>query len=147
MYRPLYVGAPTIELWNNKEQVDEPGVGVGFLFKRNGHHIQIIGVGPANVNTTGTAARDDTITTETSSTTIVSNGHSIFQASGRSIHLELKNLHLLHTCRNEDKSKIGACIFGMGRSHITITNCRLTRYNTLPNLCICYNTYTHTYIK
>ena len=139
----LVTGSGNIHEHNN-ERVDEPGGGGGFLFKRNGHHIQIMGVGPANMNTTDTAARDDAITAETSSTTIVSNGHSIFQASGRSIHLELKNLHLLHTCCDEDKSKIGACIFGMGRSHITITNCRLTRYSALLNLYIYTTIHTHT---
>ena len=96
--------------------------GVGFLFKTNGQHVQIVG------------ASDETKDEEMSRracnplTVITSSKHSLFQASGRSTHLELRNLHLLHTCHDDDKSKIGACVFGMGRSNITISNCTLLRY-------------------
>ena len=108
--------------------------GVGFLFKRNKQHIVIKGVG-LDVHATATATATDTdtttVTTTTSTTTgaaiITSDLHSLFQVSGRSTHLELQNLHLLHTCYNEDKSRIGACVFGLGKAQVTVTNCTMNR--------------------
>ena len=107
---------------------------MGFLFKRNKQHIVIRGVG-LDVHATATATATDTdtttVTTTTSTTTgaaiITSDLHSLFQVSGRSTHLELQNLHLLHTCYNEDKSRIGACVFGLGKAQVTVTNCTMNR--------------------
>ena len=109
----------------SKERGNEKSV--GFLFKRNKQHIVIKGVG-LDIHATATTT---TTTTTTSTTTgaaiITSDLHSLFQVSGRSTRLELQNLHLLHTCYNEDKSKVGACVFGLGKAQITVTNCTLNR--------------------
>ena len=57
---------------------------------------------------------------------IIGSGHSVFQIGGRKTSLHLENVIITHDCSRSDKADIGACIFGLYRSTISITNCSLS---------------------
>ena len=60
---------------------------------------------------------------------LTSSGHSVFQCGGRRARLILDNIVIEHTCFREHHKDIGACIFGLNQSLITITNCQLRSHH------------------
>lgn len=56
---------------------------------------------------------------------IIGSGHSVFQIGGRKTSLIIDNVIINHTCNRNDKSDIGACVFGLYKSTININNCNL----------------------
>jgi hypothetical protein len=57
---------------------------------------------------------------------IIGSGHSVFQIGGRKTSLVIENVMIVHNCTRSDKADIGACVFGLYRSTISIDNCSLT---------------------
>ena len=60
---------------------------------------------------------------------VTSCGHSVFQCGGRRARLILENIVIEHTCFREHHKEIGACIFGLNQSLITIKNCNLQSHH------------------
>lgn len=57
---------------------------------------------------------------------IVGNGHSVFQITGKRSRLTLIGLDIFHSMHDADKTKIGGVVFAMGSSSIKLLHCDLT---------------------
>jgi hypothetical protein len=56
---------------------------------------------------------------------IESRGHSLIQCKGKNSNVYIENIELIHSYHNEDHKNIGAVVFAMHRSKVSLINCTL----------------------
>lgn len=60
---------------------------------------------------------------------VCGSGYCVFHVRGRKTRLVLSNLSLHHTCVRADKREIGACVFSLASSSVTLHACALQSEN------------------
>lgn len=98
----------------------------------NTKNIEIIIKGlnyPLNENSDNSDNSENSENSDKNKYEIISNGHCIFQISGKNIQIKIENLKLIHNIIKDDKRDIGGALFILGKSNVSINNCEITSTN------------------